>query len=324
MTQPLSRLERVDLRGVWAKEDTDFTPWLAKDENLKLLGDTIGMELERGTTEENVGPFNADILCKNTDDDSWVVIENQIEKTDHRHLGQLLTYGAGLDAFTMVWIASKFTKEHRAVLDRLNKITDEEFRFFGLEVEVWQIDDSLPAPKFNIISQPNNWSKSFSRDAQKINDGTLSKIKIMQKRYWQTLEKYLEDTGSKLNPQTPKGSRWYHLSTRIAGVKIIAVMTPSENKIRVELNIDHSDYTEEFFNFLHDEKDAIETEIGVSLEWLELPENARSRIAVYKEADIKDEKDWTNQHAWLKEMMESFYRVFRVRIKAIAEEIKTQ
>ena len=107
MTQKLGRLERVDLYKVWETEDRGFTPWLAKEENLELLGETIGMELELEATEKNVGPFRADILCKNTDDDSWVVIENQLARTDHKHLGQIFTYAAGLDAVTMVWIASK-------------------------------------------------------------------------------------------------------------------------------------------------------------------------------------------------------------------------
>ena len=123
-----------------------------REESIELLGETIGIELELEAQEKDVGPFRADILCKNTEDDSWVLIENQIEKTDHKHLGQLMTYAAGSQAVTIVWVASKFTEEHRAALDWLNKITDDNFRFFGLEVELWKIGDSPAAPKFNIIS----------------------------------------------------------------------------------------------------------------------------------------------------------------------------
>ncbi len=323
MTQPLSRLERVELINVWPTEDGDFTPWLAEEENLELLGDTIGMELELEATEKNVGPFRADILCKNTDDESWVLIENQIKRTDHIHLGQVLTYAAGLDAVTMVWIASRFTDEHRAALDWLNRITGDEFRFFGLEVEAWRIGDSIPAPKFNIISQPNNWSKSISREARKISERPMTETEAMQLGYWTKFAQYLKDEGSDLRPQNPRAKPWQRLTIGVTQVVIVAVINTS-NRIRVELNIHHSDYTEEFFNFLHDEKEAIETEIGVSLEWLELQGKTRSRILVNKKADPKNEKDWDKQHAWLKEMMEAFYRVFRVRVKAIAEEIKTE
>jgi len=138
---PLGRLERVDLRTVWANEAGAFTPWLAKEENLKLLGDTIGIELELEAQEKNVGPFRADILCRDTATDDWVLIENQLERTDHGHLGQLLTYAAGLKAVTLVWVAQRFAEEHRAAIDWLNEITDESLNFFGLEVEAWRIGD---------------------------------------------------------------------------------------------------------------------------------------------------------------------------------------
>ena len=147
MTDELGRLHRVDLRDIWATEAQDFTPWLAQEENLKVLADTLNMELELEAQEKNVGPFRADILCKNTDDDSWVLIENQMGRTDTIHLGQLLTYAAGLQAVTIVWVAANFTEEHRAALDWLNDITDENFRFFGLEVELWRIGESPAAPK---------------------------------------------------------------------------------------------------------------------------------------------------------------------------------
>jgi hypothetical protein len=145
----LAHLEQVDLREVWQNEAGDFTPWLAQEENLKLLGDTIGIGLELEAQEKDVGPFRADILCKDTATANWVLIENQLEQTDHKHLGQLLTYGAGLKAVTVVWIAEKFTEEHRAALDWLNEITSEQFSFFGLEIELWRIAGSPVAPKFN-------------------------------------------------------------------------------------------------------------------------------------------------------------------------------
>ena len=132
----LGRLEQVELRSIWANEAGDFTPWLAQEENLRLLGDTIGIELELEEQEKDVGPFSADILCKDTIGGSWVLIENQLERTDHTHLGQLITYAAGLQAVTIVWIASRLTEEHRAALDWLNDITDSKFQFFGLEIEV--------------------------------------------------------------------------------------------------------------------------------------------------------------------------------------------
>lgn len=121
MDNLLGRLHRVDLRTVWTNEATSFTPWLSQPENLALLGEAIGCELSLEGQEQNVGPFRADLLCKDASSDRWVLIENQIERTDHGHLGQLLTYAAGLQAVTIIWIAARFTDEHRAALDWLNE-----------------------------------------------------------------------------------------------------------------------------------------------------------------------------------------------------------
>lgn len=98
----LGRLEKVELRNAWQSESGDFTPWLAREENLKLLGEAINLDLELEAQEKNVGPFRADILCRDTaSDEHWVLVENQLERTDHGHLGQLLTYAAGLKAATI-------------------------------------------------------------------------------------------------------------------------------------------------------------------------------------------------------------------------------
>lgn len=126
----LSKLKKVELRDVWLNEAEYFTPWLASEENIKLLGDTIGIDLEVESQEKDVGPFRADILCKDTANDSWVLIENQLEKTDHPHLGQIITYAAGLKAVTIVWIAKQFTDEHGAAIDWLNEITDTGFKYY--------------------------------------------------------------------------------------------------------------------------------------------------------------------------------------------------
>ena len=176
----LGRLEKVELRDIWKTEDRDFTPWLAQEENMSVLCETLLMDLEVEAQEQNVGPFRADILCKDVNDGSWVLIENQLERTDHTHLGQLLTYAAGLDAVTIVWVAARFTDEHRAALDWLNDHTDEKIRFFGLEVELWKIGESIAAPKFNIISKPNEWTRSISRASARIVSEVVAEFKKMQ------------------------------------------------------------------------------------------------------------------------------------------------
>ena len=180
-------------------EASDFTPWLVEEENISLLGETIGVELEVEAQEKNVGPFRADILCKDTVTDKWVLIENQLERTDHSHLGQLLTYAAGLEAVTVVWIAEGFTDEHRAALDWLNEITDEKFSFFGLEIELWRIGDSPMAPKFNVVSHPNDWTKTVSR----ISRNELTSVQQLYLEYWTTLRDLLEERNGVIMPVKP-------------------------------------------------------------------------------------------------------------------------
>ena len=137
----ISTLESVDVRDVWPDESRDFTPWLAESENLTRLGEALGLTLEPRGTEQAVGSFSADILCRRldggSDDESWVVIENQYGRTNHDHLGKLLTYAAGLNARTLVWIAEEFRDEHRAALDLLNSSTTREHAYFGVEIELF-------------------------------------------------------------------------------------------------------------------------------------------------------------------------------------------
>ena len=195
---PIGRLKLVPLRDAWESESGDFTPWLAQDRNIQILGSALDLDLDVEAQELNVGPFRADILCKNTVDQSLVLVENQLERTDHGHLGQLLTYAAGLEAVTIVWIAQKFTDEHRATLDWLNEITDEKFNFFGVEVQLFQIDESPAAPHFSVISKPNDWSKTVSKEAKRIE---LTPTKQLQLSFWTKLREYGAQRGD--SPQVP-------------------------------------------------------------------------------------------------------------------------
>lgn len=150
----LGRLEQVDLREAWPNEAINFTPWLA--ENIDHLGDALGLDLEVREQEAAVGPFSLDLLVHDVNGDRPVVIENQLDATDHDHLGKLLTYAAGYDAHVVIWIGKTFREEHRAALDWLNSRTGESTSFFGVVVEVWRISSSTAAPHFSVVASPNN------------------------------------------------------------------------------------------------------------------------------------------------------------------------
>ncbi len=153
----LGRLSAVAPREVWAHEAQGFTPWLLQ--NVDVLNDLLGMDLELEVAEHPVGGFSLDLLGRDLSDDSVVIVENQLEMSDHGHLGQILTYAAGTSPKTIVWINTGFRPEHRAALDWLNEHTDPDTRFFGIEIEVVRIGESVPAPNFKLVAQPNDWGK---------------------------------------------------------------------------------------------------------------------------------------------------------------------
>jgi hypothetical protein len=309
---PLGTLTRVDLRHIWENEATEFTPWLAQPANLAIVADTIGVDLECEAQERTVGPFRADILCKEVGvEDHWVLIENQLDRTDHGHLGQLLTYAAGLQTVTIVWIAAKFTEEHRAALDWLNEITDTRFKFFGLEVELWRIGDSPAAPRFNVISKPNDWTKSISRAARGLGDESVSETKAQQFRYWQGLKELLESARSTIRCRAPRPQHWTTFSIGRSGFHLAATVNTVENRIGAELFIRGED-AKAYFAQLREHKDEIERVAGAALDWQELPERIGSRIALYKEdVDPTEEADWPNQHRWLADALQSLDRALR-------------
>lgn len=311
----LGKLEKVELREIWETEGQDFTPWLAKEKNLEMLGEAIGIELELEAQEKDVGPFRADILCKNLGDDSLVLIENQIEKTDHKHLGQLITYAAGLQSVTIVWVASKFVPEHRAALDWLNEKTDNNLRFFGLEVELWRIGNSPAAPKFNIVSQPNNWSKTVAQAAKNIDTQETSEARGLQYRYWQSFVLYLENFSSKLRPQDPRPRHWLTFSIGRSGFHVNALLNTVNDRIGVELVITDKDEAKSFYHLLEKDKTAIEVEMGAALEWKENQEKTQSKIYLFKNSNPADEASWQTQHEWLKNTLEKFDSVFRQRVR---------
>jgi len=311
-TYDLGKIEQVDVREIWEKEDTEFTPWLAKQENIERLGLALGIDLVVEAEEKEVGPFRADILCKNEATEEWVLIENQLEKTDHKHLGQLLTYATGLEAVTIVWVAKDFSEEHRAALDWLNKITEEKYTFFGIKIEILRIGESM-APNFKVVSQPNDWSKSISSAVSKITSEDLSETKLMQLDFHNEVCNKIKSrnlTNLKIRKAFPQAYHIYAIGKSVG--HLAHVWNTRENTLVVEIYFPKD---KSIIENLHKDKDEIENEFGENLDWQFLPNKIASRIALTRENTfLKQKENWDQYIDWAITKLDKLYQVFHKRL----------
>jgi len=313
----LGQLERVDLREAWATEAGDFTPWLAAKENIALHGETIGLDLEVESQEQSVGKFRADILCKDTASQTWVLIENQVERTDHAHLGLLITYASGLPAVTIVWIAKEIRDEHRAAIDWLNQITGDEFSFFGLEVELWRIGKSPMAPKFNIVCQPNDWSKTVVAAAKSAGDGSLSENQQLQLEYWTAFREHLLTAGGPVKATKAHPQGFMDFSLGGSGIWLTASINVRDKRITALL-VMGTDHSMAYFKLLQANRAKLDKAFGEPLEWMKRPGKKQQLIRIrLDDAHPGNRNDWTRQHNWIYNKLRRFDEVFAAEIKLL-------
>lgn len=313
----LGTLKRIEnLKEVWEHEATSFTPWLALEENIGLIADAVGLEeLIVEAQEKSVGPFRADILCKDQLHDRYVLIENQLDRTDHTHLGQILTYAAGLGACTIVWIAKTFTEEHRAALDWLNEITDERFHFFGLEIELWRIGSSSIAPKFNVISKPNDWTRTVQTAAKELEAANLTPRDLLLREFWTQLRTELELHKCRVRTQSPLPQSWTNAALGRAGIYLVAVATVQKKTMRVQVLLSGPN-RQAFFHQLHGMRSDIEAEIGMPLQWNENPEKQESHIRLTRDGvDLTVRESWPELLTWMRDKLERFHTAFSRRAR---------
>jgi hypothetical protein len=312
--RPLGRLVEVDLREQWENEASAFTPWLAEQDNLRLLGEALGKDLELKGREAPVGAFSADLLCKDTSSDSIVLIENQLEKTDHRHLGQILTYAAGLDAETLVWVASTFTEEHRAAIDWFNRVTHDRIQFFGVVVQLLRIEGSLSAPRFEVVAKPNGWSR-VARES--VNAGPSTPAQQLLVRYWSGLGKLLGEFGSRIRRATPSNESVWSFSLGRSDVKLRAVTSARDHRVAVEVYL-FGERANERFAHLHAQCAEIEKELGETLVWDQREGTGPCSILLQRDANPDDETTWPELHEWTRMKLEALDRAFRNRVQALS------
>lgn len=315
MKSPLGKLERISLRNAWSHEAGEFTPWLAQTDNLMLLAESLGLsELELVGTEHPVGDFKVDILC--TDDGGKVIIENQLEKTNHTHLGQILTYAAGVGARKVIWLAEAFRTEHVAALEFLNQHTTDELDFFAVEIELWRIGDSPMAPSFNVVVKPNDWAKTGQQNAKAA--ANMSPTKQRQLAFWTGWQAWLQAKSSPLRTQKPLPQHWTNLALGRSGIHLAATVNSRESRVGMEVYIDHEN-SKSMFKQLQTHQAEIDAALGIQLEWMELPDGHACRILqVRPESPLESEEQWPSYYAWLEQAALRMSDVFRPLIKQLS------
>ncbi len=312
MNIDLGNLKRVEVRTVWKFEDVNFTPWLAEEATFKKLSDALGFEMQVEQIEVPVGPYSADILAKDTSN-NFVVIENQFGKTNHDHLGKILTYAATLNATTVVWIAERFTDEHRKAIEWLNDYTTEELRLYAVELELWKIDDSKPAVQFNILSQPSEIIKHASAVKSQ---GPLSEARKLQLEFWTDFRRLLLQKKIVSSAQTPRAQYWFNVSLGRANIHLSNIANVADGRIGVRVYISNK-IASEALPQLMAERQAIEMEIGEPLEW-NPNENAIDKIILLdRDADLTLRDKWPEYLNWLVERVSRFKKAFEPRIRKL-------
>lgn len=311
--QELAFISIIDSRNIWQDEVENFIPWLA--DNISQFGEVLGLELESDSANVGVpvGTHTLDILAH--DVDRPVAIEIQLGETDDTHLGELLTCMAGRGANVAVWVASKFNDEHKEALDLLNRRTDEETEFFGVVLEVWQIDGSRPAPNFKVVAAPNDWG----RQARASNWTVNSEISQRYRLYFQGLIYGMGEGPDVPRPRRVTGRSWQSFISGYAGIDYRASFATGQGERRARIEIyfdsDYRDTNKERFDQLEDSREEIEAQIGGDFQWERLDNRRASRISVVRPGSIRSNDAQLDQiREWMSEKLVTFKRCFDPRL----------
>lgn len=273
----IGKLIEVDVRELWRHEQYDFSKWLSKKENIEYLNEILGLTLVSVDNEVYVGPYRCDLVAKDETSGITVIVENQLESTNHDHLGKIITYASGLDAKVIVWIVKEAKEEHRAAIEWLNNNTSTDINFFLIEIHAYKIGDSDPAPKFEVVEKPNDFVKrSKTKDRE---DGEMNKSQAARLYFWEEFNKVVAQCGKPFNIRKATTDHWYDVAIGSSDAHISITLVNKFGNIVVELYISNN---KALFDKLKAQKDSIESDLGFALDWDRLGEQKKaSRIKYY-------------------------------------------
>ena len=268
----LGKLTEVDVRELWHHEQYDFSNWLAKDENIEMINEIIGLTLVDIDKEVYVGSYRCDLVANDETTGIKVIIENQLECSNHDHLGKIITYASGLDAKVVIWIVKEAREEHRSAIEWLNNNTGKEINFFLFELHAYKIGDSLPAPKFEVIEKPNDFIKNTKGASA---SGEMNKSQAERMEFWTQFNEAVISHGKPFNIRKATTDHWYDVALGTSDAHIAINLVNKESSIVVELYINDN---KALFDSLYEAKDKIEEALEFELDWQRLEGKKASRI----------------------------------------------
>lgn len=271
----IGKLEEVDIRELWKHEQYDFSEWLSKKENIENLNDILGLTLVDISKETYVGSYRCDLFAKDETTGIKVIIENQLEMSNHDHLGKIITYASGLDAKVVVWIVKEAREEHRSAIEWLNNNTNSNINFFLIEIHAYKIGNSDNAPMFQVIEQPNDFIKN--NKSTNSND-TMNKSQSQRLEFWNQFNNVLVERGKPFNVRKATTDHWYNVAIGTSDAHIDITLVNKDSVIGVELYITDN---KELFDKLYQKKDEIEADLGLELDWRRLNNSKASRIVTF-------------------------------------------
>ena len=320
--QQLGRINEVDLRQLWPHEANDFTPWLAK--HLDLLGEALHLDLTLVESEGEVGPFAVDVVADSSS--GLVVIENQLEQTDHSHLGQLLTYAVGRDARILIWITPRFRDEHRAVLDWLNHWTPEEIEVYGVEARAVRIDDSRPAPEFRAVSFPNTWSRQAG--TRRRARGAFTADDQRRNAFFQLLTDEANARGL-TNQRVTKSTHFQSFLCPVDLSRIeywVHLHPQSGVQVYLEINTGDTETNQQIIDSLYESREDIEAGMGFKPQW-QKPDGRRkmAHVRMVDEGSIDDpEERQAEVRTWLLDTLEAMKSSLDPRLQQIVADLDAE
>ena len=306
-TMKLGKLQEVDIRKLWSHEQYDFSEWLSKSENLELLNEAIGLTLSEVEKEVYVGAYRCDLVGTDETTGDKVIIENQLEMSNHDHLGKIITYASGLDAKVVVWIVKEAREEHRSAIEWLNNNTPEKLSFFLIEIHAYQIGDSLCAPKFEVVEKPNGFIKNAK--TQSSGSGDYNKSQGERIEFWTRFNEILVERGKPFNVRKATTDHWYDIAIGTSDAHVSLTLVNKEGYVGIELYISDN---KDLFDKLYTQKEEIENKLGLVPDWQRLDGKKASRV-LYRMSGL-DFDDHSNYDSLMNEMIDKavlFSNVFK-------------